>query len=98
EEAIDAYAGAASRTHGADALVRLSALLLRVGRATDALAPAEDACSRHPSDSRGWLAAGRASSALGRDADAEAAFRKAVELGASTARRRRSRRLTRPSG
>src|SRR2546422_8193587 len=58
EEAIDAYAGAASRTHGADALARLSALLLRVGRATDALAPAEDACSRHPSDSRGWLAAG----------------------------------------
>src|SRR5438445_3803319 len=86
EEAIDAYAGAASRTYGADALVRLSALLLRVGRATDALAPAEDACSRHPSDSRGWLAAGRASSALGRDADAEAAFRKAVELGAAEGR------------
>src|SRR2546428_5321062 len=83
EEAIDAYAGAASRTHGADALVRLSALLLRVGRATDALAPAEDACSRHPSDSRSWLAAGRAAAALRRDADAEAAFRKAVELGAA---------------
>src|SRR2546428_7881009 len=73
EEAIDAYAGAASRTHGADALVRLSALLLRVGRAADALAPTEDACSRHPSDSRGWLAAGRAASAPRRGARGGAA-------------------------
>src|SRR2546428_8354175 len=93
EEAIDAYAGAASRTHGAGAIVRFSAILLRVGRATDALAPAGDACSRHPSDSRGWLAAGRASSALGRDADAEAAFRKAVELGAAEGRLELARTL-----
>src|SRR5437867_472460 len=93
EEAIDAYAGAASRTHGADALVRLSALLLRVGRAADALAPAEDVCSRHPTDSRGWLAAGRASSALGRDAEAEAAFQKAVELGAAEGRLELARTL-----
>src|SRR2546428_2048803 len=75
EEAIDAYAGAASRTHGADALVRLSALLLRVGRAADALAPAEDACSRHPSDSRGWLAAGARTSALRPAPSTEAAMR-----------------------
>src|SRR3989442_15301712 len=80
EEAIDAYAGAASRTHGAAALVRLSALLLRVGRAADALAPAEEACSRHPTDSRGWLAAGRASSAPGPDAEAGAAVQKALAL------------------
>src|SRR2546428_6255632 len=81
EEAIDAYAGAASRTHGADALVRLSALLLRVGRAADALTPAEEACSRHPTDSRGWLAAGRASSGPGRHAEAENAVQQAVGPG-----------------
>src|SRR5205809_7730353 len=50
DEAIDAYAASASRGHSADALIRLSALLLRVGRAADALVPADEARSRHPLD------------------------------------------------
>src|SRR5438876_9463269 len=33
DEAIDGYTAAASKAHGADSLLRLSALLLRVGRA-----------------------------------------------------------------
>src|SRR5436309_331672 len=81
DEAIDGYAAAASRTHGADPLLRLSNLLLRAGRVADALVPAEELRSRVPADSRGWLAAGRACLALGRATDAEASFRKAADLG-----------------
>src|SRR5438552_2821593 len=80
DEAIDAYAASASRGHSADALIRLSALLLRVGRAADALVPADEARSRHPLDGRGHLAAGRAAIALNRTADAEAFFRKALDV------------------
>src|SRR5256712_691624 len=96
EEAIDAYAGAASRTHGADALVRLSALLLRVGRAADALTPADDACSRHPTDSRGWLAAGRAPAAPGRAAATQAAVPEAGELRAAAGRPAPARTVRQP--
>jgi len=85
DEAIDGYTAAASKAHGADSLLRLSALLLRVGRAADALVPADDLRARDPTDSRGWLAAGRALLALGRPTDAEVSFRKAAELGASEA-------------
>src|SRR5437870_2547513 len=80
DEAIDAYAASASRGHSADALIRLSALLLRVGQAADALVPADEARSRHPLDGRGHLAAGRAAIALNRTADAEAFFRKALDV------------------
>src|SRR5439155_915510 len=80
DEAIDAYAASASRGHSTDALIRLSALLLRVGRAADALVPADEARSRHPLDGRGHLAAGRAAIALNRTADAEAFFRKALDV------------------
>src|SRR5205823_2428789 len=82
DEAIDAFAAAASRTHAADALVRLSALLLRVGRPADALVPAEEARTRHPEDRRGWLAAGRAAFALDHAEEGEAHLRKAIDLGA----------------
>src|SRR5438132_612249 len=85
DEAIDGYTAAASKAHGADSLLRLSALLLRVGRAADALVPADDLRARDPTDSRGWLAAGRALLALGRPTDAEVSFRKAAELGAPEA-------------
>src|SRR5207247_2078734 len=80
DEAIDAYAASASRGHSADVLICLSALLLRVGRAADALVPADEARSRHPLDGRGHLAAGRAAIALNRTADAEAFFRKALDV------------------
>jgi tetratricopeptide (TPR) repeat protein len=83
DEAIDAYAAAASKDRSAGSLVRLSALLLRVGRAADALVPAAEARTRHPADPGGWLAAGRAQAALGRVGDAEASFRKAKSLGAT---------------
>src|SRR5437764_1334077 len=53
DEAIDDYAAAASKSHSAEALVRLSALLLRLGRPADALVPADQARSRHPADPRG---------------------------------------------
>src|SRR5947199_4375279 len=81
DEAIDGYAAAASKAHGADPLLRLSILLRRAGRVADALVPAEELRSRVPADSRGWLAAGRACLALGRATDAEASFRKAADLG-----------------
>src|SRR2546428_740611 len=93
DEAIDGYAAAASKAHGADSLLRLSTLLLRVGRAADALVPAEDLRARDPSDPRGWLAAGRALLALGRPTDAESSFRKAAELGASEAQAELARTL-----
>jgi tetratricopeptide (TPR) repeat protein len=83
DEAIVAYAAAASKDPTAGSLVRLSDLLLRVGRAADALVPAEQALTRHPTDPGGWLAAGRAQVTLGRVADAEASFRKAKDLGAT---------------
>jgi tetratricopeptide (TPR) repeat protein len=83
DEAIDAYAAAASKDRTARPLVRLSGLLLRVGRAADALVPAEQAVTRHPTDPGGWLAAGRAQAALGRIADAEVSLRKAKDLGAT---------------
>src|SRR5207249_6349628 len=81
DEAIDGYAAAAAKAHGADPLLRLSNLLLRAGRAADALVAAEELRSRDPADSRGWLAAGRACLAVGRATDAEASFRKAADLG-----------------
>src|SRR5207244_13632635 len=49
------------------------------------LVPANDLAERDPTDSRGWLAAGRALLALGRPTDAEVSFRKAAELGAPEA-------------
>src|SRR5438094_419620 len=85
DEAIDGYAASASKAHGADALLRLSALLLRVDRPEDAIVPAEELRSRDPSDARGWLAAGRAFLAAGRAMDAEASLRKAADLGAAEA-------------
>ncbi|TMA02445.1 MAG: tetratricopeptide repeat protein, partial [Methanobacteriota archaeon] len=85
DEAIDGYAASASKAHGADALLRLSALLLRVDRPGDAIVPAEELRSRDPSDARGWLAAGRAFLAAGRAMDAEASLRKAADLGAAEA-------------
>src|SRR2546428_831319 len=93
DEAIDGYAASASKAHGADALIRLSALLLRVGRPGDAIVPAEELRSRDPSDSRGWLAAGRAFLAAGRATDAEASLRKAADLGAAEARPELARTL-----
>ncbi|MGI0148154.1 MAG: tetratricopeptide repeat protein, partial [Thermoplasmata archaeon] len=63
-------------------LLHLSALLLRVGRATDALVPADEARTRHPTNPRGWIAVGRAAVALGRTTEAEDALRKAIGLGA----------------
>src|SRR5437899_9732761 len=86
DEAIDGYAASASKAHGADALLRLSALLLRVGRPGDAIVPAEELRSRDPSDSRAWLAAGRALLAAGRATDAEASLRKAADLGSAEVR------------
>src|SRR2546428_369509 len=83
DEAIDGYAASASKAHGADALLRLSALLLRVGRPGDAIVPAEELRSRDSSDSRGWLAAGRAFLPPGRPMDAEASLRKAPDPGAA---------------
>src|SRR5207247_10165372 len=80
DEAIDAYAASASRGHSADVLICLSALLLRVGRAADALVPADEARSRHPLDGRGHLAAGRAAIALNRTADAADFVRKALDV------------------
>src|SRR5207302_5394435 len=80
DEAIDAYAASACRRHSVDALYHLSALLLRVGRAADALVPADEVRSRYPMDARGHLAAGRAAIALNRTADAEALFRKALDV------------------
>src|SRR5206468_10158851 len=77
DEAIDDYAAAASKSHSAEALVRLSALLLRLGRPAYALVPAHEARSRPPSDSRGWVAAGRALAAMGRGAEAMESFEKA---------------------
>src|SRR2546428_7817483 len=93
DEAIDGYAASASKAHGADALLRLSALLLRVGRPGDAIVPAEELRSRDPADSRGWLAAGRALLAAGRATDAEASLRKAADLGAAEARPELARTL-----
>src|SRR5438445_4440992 len=93
DEAIDGYAASASKAHGADALLRLSALLLRVGRPGDAIVPAEELRSRDPSDSRAWLAAGRALLAAGRATDAEASRRKAADLGAAEARPELARTL-----
>src|SRR3989440_477922 len=84
DEAIDAYAASAFRGHSADALIHLSALLLRVGRAADALVPADEARSRYPLDARGHVAAGRAAIALNRTADAEALFRKALDVDSSS--------------
>src|SRR2546425_439588 len=93
DEAIDGYAASASKAHGADALLRLSALLLRVGRPGDAIVPAEELRSRDPSDSRAWLAAGRAPLAAGPATDAEASPRKAPGLGAAEARPQLARTL-----
>jgi len=70
------YAAAASKAHGADSLHRLSALMLRVGRAADALVPAMT-CARETRQTLAvWLAAGRALLALGRPTDAEVSFRR----------------------
>src|SRR3989442_951115 len=80
DEAIDGYAASASRAHGAEALLRLSALLLRVGRPGDAIVPAEELRSRDPSDPRAWLAAGRALLAAGPATDAAAAPPNAARL------------------
>jgi len=43
--------------------------------------PADEARAKHPQDPRGWLAAGRATRALGRTSDAVDLLRRAVELG-----------------
>src|SRR5204862_6750550 len=85
DEAVEDYAAAASKSHSAEALVRLSELLLRLGRPADALVPAEKAESRHPADPRGWLAAGRAFAAMGRGAEAIESFEKAKASGAGDA-------------
>src|SRR5947207_2348294 len=85
DEAVEDYAAAASKSHSAEALVRLSALLLRLGRPADALVPADEAESRHPEDPRGWLAAGRAFAAMGRGAEAIESFEKAKASGAGEA-------------
>src|SRR5438094_309209 len=85
DEAVDDYAAAASKSHSAEALVRLSALLLRLGRPADALVPADEARSRHPADPRGWLAAGRALAAMGHGAEAIESFEKAKASGAGEA-------------
>src|SRR5204862_7366291 len=85
DEAVEDYAAAASKSHSAEALVRLSELLLRLGRPADALVPAEKAESRHPADPRGWLAAGRAFAAMGRGAEAIESFEKAKASGAGEA-------------
>src|SRR5213083_2591100 len=85
DEAVEDYAAAASKSHSAEALVRLSALLLRLGRPADALVPAEEAESRHPADPRGWLAAGRAFAAMGHGAEAIESFEKAKASGAGEA-------------
>ncbi|TLZ74060.1 MAG: tetratricopeptide repeat protein, partial [Methanobacteriota archaeon] len=81
DEAIEAYSAAATRGAGVDALARLAGLLLSARRAADALVPADEARSKHPEDPRGWLAAGRATRALGRPSDAVDLFRHAIELG-----------------
>src|SRR6266702_4536351 len=81
DEAIEAYSAAATRGAGVDALARLAGLLLSARRAADALVPADEARSKHPEDPRGWLAAGRATRALGRPSDAVDLFRRAIELG-----------------
>src|SRR5256884_354425 len=98
DEAIDAFAASSSRGHSADALIHLSALLLRVGRAADALVPADDARSRYPTDPRGWLAAGRAAAALGRTGDAERFFRKAIDIGAAPEAKRELARVLQSIG
>src|SRR5205823_968076 len=85
DEAVEDYAAAASKSHSAEALVRLSALLLRLGRPADALVPADEAESRHPEDPHGWLAAGRAFAAMGRGAEAIESFEKAKALWAGEA-------------
>src|SRR5438046_7070438 len=55
DEAIDAYAASASRGHSADVLICLSALLLRLGRAADALVLAVARRPRYPFAGRGQL-------------------------------------------
>src|SRR5207244_3849419 len=98
DEAIDGYAAAASKAHGADSLLRLSALLLRVGRAADAIVPADDLRARDRSDPRGWLAAGRALPALGRAAEGRAALALASIEGCHGGVRRRARAESDGSG
>src|SRR5207249_7461263 len=93
DEAIDGYAASASRAHGAEALHRLPALLLQVGRPEDAIAPAEELRSRDPSDPRAWLAVGRAFLAADRATDAEVSLRKAADLGVAEARLELARAL-----
>src|SRR2546422_766311 len=93
DEAIDGYAASASKAHGADALIRLSALLLRVGRPGDAIVPAEELRSRDPSDSRGWLAAGRAFLAAGPAPAAGGSPRKGAGPGGAEARPELARTL-----
>src|SRR5256712_6548023 len=93
DEAIEGYAASASKAHGADALLRLSALLLRVGRPGDAIVPAEELRSRDPSDSRAWLAASRALLAAGPATDAAAVLRKGAGLRAAEARPELARTL-----
>src|SRR5207249_1124672 len=91
DEAVEDYAAAASKSHSAEALVRLSALLLRLGRPADALVPADEAESRHPEDPHGWLAAGRRAETLRTGGRASASS-------TSVGRRRPSRPSTRRWG
>src|SRR5207249_514627 len=102
DEAVEDYAAAASKSHSAEALVRLSALLLRLGRPADALVPADEAESRHPEDPRGWLAAAPTKhwpttmprSAARRRAETLRTGGRASASSTSVGRRRPSRRST----
>src|SRR5205823_3375645 len=88
DEAIDDYAAAASKSHSAEALVRLSALLLRLGRPADALVPADEALADHdaairsPSEGRdlAYRRKGQRLLDLGRPKEAIAAFDAALGL------------------
>jgi len=81
DEAIDAFAASAAKGHSADALVRLAASLIDVGRPADALVPADEARAKYPEDPRGWLETGRSMRALGRTPESIEVLRRAVELG-----------------
>ncbi len=81
EEALEAYAGAASAAMDAEPHAALADALLRAGRLSDALAPADDAVRRFPNDARGWHAAGRVRLDRGDPAKALPLLERAGELG-----------------
>ena len=82
DEAIDAYAAAATIATGPEPLVRLAALLAHAGRPADALTPADRAREMAPADGPAWLVAGRVRLLLGHAAEALPFLEKAADLGA----------------